>query len=133
MMTIKILPHETGSPWGKLADVELHFDARVKTNSQFLKWAARDLPPVCAARVLEIAEEIERDADILDGLKLIGFGILERRAKGTRTVTFPARVNGERRSLALLRPIVEATATAALTARILEAYAEYETKAAVTA
>jgi hypothetical protein len=41
----------------------------------------------------------------LAGLKLIGFGIWERRG-GTRSVTFPARqysVNGERRSFALLR------------------------------
>ena len=45
----------------------------------------------------------------LEGLKLIGFGIWERRGGGPgRNVTFPARqysVNGERRSFALLRPI----------------------------
>jgi hypothetical protein len=44
----------------------------------------------------------------LDGLKLIGFAIWERK-NGGRNVTFPARqysVNGERRSFALLRPIV---------------------------
>ena len=44
----------------------------------------------------------------LDGLKLIGFGIWERRGGSGRNVTFPARqyaVNGERRSFALLRPI----------------------------
>jgi hypothetical protein len=43
----------------------------------------------------------------LDGLKLIGFAIWERRTGGGRNVTFPARtysVNGERRSFALLRP-----------------------------
>jgi hypothetical protein len=42
----------------------------------------------------------------LEGLKLIGFGVWERR-DGGRNVTFPARqysVNGERRSFALLRP-----------------------------
>ena len=41
----------------------------------------------------------------LDGLKLIGFAIWERRRRAD--VTFPARqytVNGERRSFALLRP-----------------------------
>lgn len=41
------------------------------------------------------------------GLKLIGFGIWERRGGAGRNVTFPARkyaVNGERRSFALLRP-----------------------------
>ena len=43
----------------------------------------------------------------LDGLKLIGFSIWERRGGAGRNVTFPARqysVNGERRSFALLRP-----------------------------
>ena len=47
----------------------------------------------------------------LDGLKLIGFGIWERRTGSGRNVTFPARqysVNGERRSFALLRPIADA-------------------------
>jgi hypothetical protein len=48
----------------------------------------------------------------LEGLKLIGFGIWERRGGGGRNVTFPARtysVNGERRSFSLLRPIGDAT------------------------
>jgi hypothetical protein len=35
-------------------------------------------------------------------------------------------VNGERRSFALLRPVVDATAQHALRDRILEAYTEYE-------
>ena len=41
------------------------------------------------------------------GMKLIGFGVWERRGGGGLNVTFPARsysVNGERRSFALLRP-----------------------------
>ena len=50
----------------------------------------------------------------LEGLKLIGFAVWERRGtSGGRNVTFPARqysVNGERRSYALLRPIVDSTA-----------------------
>ena len=49
----------------------------------------------------------------LDGLKLIGFSIWERRGGGGRNVTFPARqyaVNGERRSFALLRPIADTSA-----------------------
>ncbi|HWK31097.1 MAG TPA: hypothetical protein VNR20_03335 [Terriglobales bacterium] len=43
----------------------------------------------------------------LEGLKLIGFTVWERRASSDLNVTFPARqysVNGERRSFALLRP-----------------------------
>jgi hypothetical protein len=69
----------------------------------------------------------------LAGLKLIGFGIWERRGGNGRNVTFPARqysVNGERRSFALLRPIVDTTAQSAVRDRILEAYAEYEEAAA---
>jgi hypothetical protein len=65
----------------------------------------------------------------LDGLRLIGFSIWERRGRSGRNVTFPARqysVNGERRSFALLRPIADATAPAAVRDAILEAYAEYE-------
>ena len=71
----------------------------------------------------------------LQGLKLIGFSIWERRGGNGRNVTFPARqysINGERRSFALLRPIVDTHAQDALRDRILEAYAEYE-EAAVTA
>jgi len=70
----------------------------------------------------------------LAGLKLIGF-IWERRGGNGRNVTFPARsyaVNGERRSFALLRPIVDTTAQNAVRERILEAYAQYE-EAAETA
>jgi hypothetical protein len=65
----------------------------------------------------------------LDGLKLIGFGIWERRTGAGRNVTCPARqysVNGERRSFALLRPIVDTTAQDRIRELILEAYAEYE-------
>src|SRR5437868_12773628 len=46
----------------------------------------------------------------LAGLKLIGFSVWERRGGGRRNVTFPARqysINGERRSFALLRPVVD--------------------------
>jgi hypothetical protein len=65
----------------------------------------------------------------LDGLKLVGFSIWERKTGG-RSVTFPARqysVNGERRSFALLRPIVDATGQDQLRDVILEAYKEHET------
>ena len=65
----------------------------------------------------------------LDGLKLIGFGVWERRSGGGRNVTFPARqysVNGERRSFALLRPIADASAQDRIRDFILEAYAEHE-------
>jgi hypothetical protein len=97
-MTIKIVANEKGNPPGKLAEVELHFDA---------------------------AE------GVLKGLKFIGFAIWERRSGGGRNVTFPARqysVNGERRSFALLRPLIDTTAQDRIRDLILSAYAEKETE-----
>ena len=70
----------------------------------------------------------------LEGLKLIGFGVWERRTGSGRNVTFPARqysVNGERRSFALLRPITDATAQEKIRELILEAYAEREAQTAI--
>jgi hypothetical protein len=70
----------------------------------------------------------------LEGLKLIGFAIWERRTGTGRNVTFPARqysVNGERRSFALLRPMADTTAQNRVRDLVLQAYAEHE--AAVTA
>ena len=69
----------------------------------------------------------------LDGLRLIGFAVWERRAGG-RNVTFPARqytVNGERRSYALLRPIVDGGSQEKLRDVILEAFKEHEAEMAV--
>ena len=100
-MTIKITPNDRNNPPGKLAEAELHFS---------------DGP--------------------LDGLKLIGFSIWEQKrgGGGGRNVTFPARqynVNGERRSFALLRPIVDTTAQGKLRELILDAYAEWEAQTAI--
>jgi len=71
----------------------------------------------------------------LEGLKLIGFSIWERRGgAGGHNVTFPARqynVNGERRTFALLRPIVDTTAQNKIRELILQAYQEFEEGAAV--
>ena len=65
----------------------------------------------------------------LEGLKLIGFGIWERRGGNGRNVTFPARqysVNGERRSFALLRPVVDASSQERVRDLILQAYTDAE-------
>jgi hypothetical protein len=70
----------------------------------------------------------------LDGLKLIGFSIWERRSGSGRNVTFPARqynVNGERRSFALLRPIVDVTSQNKLRELILDAFQEFEERTAI--
>jgi len=70
----------------------------------------------------------------LSGMKLIGFGIWERRNGAGRNVTFPARqysVNGERRSFALLRPVADAASQERLREVILQAYTEYESQLAM--
>ena len=71
----------------------------------------------------------------LDGLKLIGFAVWERRGGNGRNVTFPARqyaVNGERRSFALLRPLSDTTQQSRIRELILEAFQEFEERAAIT-
>ena len=76
--------------------------------------------------------ELHFNDGVLAGLKLIGFAIWERRGGPGRNVTFPARqysVNGERRSFALLRPIVDAMAQNTVRELILDAYADYKVSA----
>src|SRR5439155_15922036 len=97
----KITQNDRGNPTAKLADAKLHFS---------------------------------HGDGALDGLKLIGFSVWERRGGNGRNVTFPARsysVNGERRSFALLRPIVDVTSQNKLRELILEAFAEHEERAAI--
>ena len=78
--------------------------------------------------------ELHFTAGPLEGLKMIGFGIWETRGGARRNVTFPARqysVNGERRSFALLRPIVDTAAQERIRDLVLEAYAAYEEQASI--
>lgn len=116
-MIVKIIPNDRNNPPGKLADAELHF------TDHPLAQITSDTTREGDARTLAT------EHNPLAGLKLIGFGIWERRVGG-RNVTFPSRtyaVNGERRSFALLRPITtDATAQDRVRELILEAYAKYE-------
>jgi hypothetical protein len=71
----------------------------------------------------------------ITGLKFIGFTVWEGR-NGVRNVTLPARpftVNNERRSVALLRPVIDGQLGALdpLRKLILDAYSSYETSAQV--
>jgi hypothetical protein len=72
--------------------------------------------------------ELVFEDDVLDGLKLEGFGIWQ--GYDGRHVTFPSRpfvINGERRSRALLRPAGEDTSgQERLRAKVLQAFAEFE-------
>jgi len=137
MFTVKIIPNDKGNPPGKLADIELHFvdvpcpacegsGAIVVADSGPLAGASGICAECDGTRVLV-------GLNPLAGLKLIGFSIWERRGGSGRNVTFPARqysINGERRSFALLRPIVHTTAQERIRERILDAYAEYEQETA---
>jgi len=80
--------------------------------------------------------ELHFTGGVLEGLKLVGFSVWERRSGGGRNVTFPARqysVNGDRRSFSLLRPSAgDATAQEKLRELILQAYVEFEEQSAVT-
>ena len=72
--------------------------------------------------------ELHFNGGPLDGLKLVGFAVWERKSGG-RNVTFPARqysVNGERRSFSLLRPVTDAGAQDRLRELVLDAYREHE-------
>jgi hypothetical protein len=65
----------------------------------------------------------------LDGLKLIGFAVWQRRDGVGQNVTFPARqftVHGEKRSFALLRAIGDPSVQDRVRELVLEAYAEQE-------
>jgi hypothetical protein len=79
--------------------------------------------------------EVHFNEGALDGLKLIGFTVWERKSGNGRNVTFPARtysVNGERRNFALLRPVQnDSHSQERLRDLVLQAYAEFEASAAV--
>jgi hypothetical protein len=78
--------------------------------------------------------EIHFEDGYLQGLKLVGFGVWERRNGQGRNVTFPARqysVNGERRSFALLRPVTDSTAQDRVRDLILQAYQAHEEQVAI--
>ena len=76
--------------------------------------------------------ELHFTEGVLEGLKLVGFAVWERRSGSGRNVTFPSRqytVSGDRRSFALLRPVANATSQERVRDLVLQAYAEYEESA----
>jgi hypothetical protein len=69
----------------------------------------------------------------LDGLKLIGFSVWERRGGRGRSVSFPGRqyrVGDERRTFALLRPISDTSGQDRIRDLVLQAYAQSQETAA---
>ena len=76
--------------------------------------------------------ELHFTEGVLEGLKLVGFAVWERRSGSGRNVTFPSRqytVSGDRRSFALLRPVADAASQERVRDLVLQAYAEYEATA----
>lgn len=70
----------------------------------------------------------------LQGLRLLGFAVWEKRSGAGRNVTYPSRtytVNGERRSFSLLRPMGDAKSQDRVRDLVLEAYSEFEAQAAI--
>lgn len=73
--------------------------------------------------------ELHFSGGALDGLRLVGLSVWERRSGGGRNVVLPARVytlNGERRNYVLLRPVHDQAAVERLKDLVLEAYREHE-------
>ena len=74
--------------------------------------------------------EVHFTEGALEGMKLIGFAVWERRTGGGRNVTVPARqysVNGERRTFALLRPANgDVTKQDRIREMVLQAYVDFE-------
>lgn len=78
--------------------------------------------------------ELHFDEGDLKGMKLIGFGVWDRRSGTGRNITFPSRpygVGADRRSFTLLRPTTDMAAQDRLRDAILQAYVSFEAEASV--
>lgn len=78
--------------------------------------------------------ELVFEEGVMGGLRLVGFSIWQSRKGHGRTVTVPARnyfVHGEPRSYALLRPATDEGSTEQVRQFILDAYADFEQRAAM--
>lgn len=70
----------------------------------------------------------------MEGLRLLGFSVWEKKNGTGRSVTFPSRpysVNGERRNFSLLRPVGDTKAQDRIRDLVLQAYADFESRAAL--
>ncbi len=78
--------------------------------------------------------ELYFDEGDLKGMKLVGFGVWDRRNGTGRSITFPSRPYGvgvDRRSFTLLRPATDIGAQERLREAILQAYVNFEAEASV--
>jgi hypothetical protein len=70
----------------------------------------------------------------MDGMRLLGFAVWEKKNGTGRHVTFPSRtysVAGERRSFSLLRPQGDVKPQERVRDLVLQAYADFEAQAAI--
>jgi hypothetical protein len=117
---------------------------RNKTGRAPLLAAARELERTMVVKIMpndkgtpsgKLADaEVHFTDGEMQGLRLLGFAVWERRTGVGRNVTFPSRtysVNGERRSFSLLRPVTDQNAQDKVRDLVLQAYSEYESQAAV--
>ncbi|MDP3717952.1 MAG: hypothetical protein Q8T13_09345 [Acidobacteriota bacterium] len=115
-----------------------------KTGRSPLVAAARELERTMVVKIMpndkgtpsgKLADaEVHFTDGEMQGLRLLGFAVWERRTGVGRNVTFPSRtysVNGERRSFSLLRPVTDQTAQDKVRDLVLQAYSEFESQAAV--
>jgi hypothetical protein len=73
--------------------------------------------------------EIHFTGGELDGLKLVGFAVWQKRDGKGQNVSFPSRqftVHGERRSFSLLRAVTDPVAQNRLHDTVLQAYLAHE-------
>ena len=101
IMTVKILPTDSSSPAGKLADAEVVFEA--------------GSGPLSGLKLTGFAVWERRGGN----------------GRNVTFPARQYSVNGERRSFALLRPVSDVAAQEPIRAQILEAYAALETPAQV--
>ena len=70
----------------------------------------------------------------MEGLRLLGFSVWEKKNGSGRSVTFPSRtysVNGQRRNFSLLRAVSDLKAQDRMRDLVLQAYADFESREAI--
>ncbi len=78
--------------------------------------------------------EVHFTEGAMEGLRLLGFSVWERKNGAGRSVTFPSRtysVQGQRRSFSLLRPQNDSKPQERVRDLVLQAYADFEAQAAI--
>jgi len=76
--------------------------------------------------------EVHFTDGVMEGLRLLGFSVWEKKNGTGRTVTFPSRtysVNGQRRNFSLLRAVGDVKAQDRVRDIVLQAYADFESQA----